>query len=229
MCAHAAAAARPTASWSGCPSPRQVAAHQVPGPAVRNIPTSDSVSRSSWLASSPSGKPSDTGGATPKLLWPCVIPIGEWSQAGSGRTVSRRLGRTAVADRNHLDLDAGCDELRGHGAEAERLVVRVCRHDDQPRALRQIQWRQGSAFIGGQPQGRRGAAVGEWLGREPGAVARRRGSHDGLSAGVPRAAQARRDPARRGFAGCRCSGRRPAERAVHPDRAGPVPAHDRCG
>src|SRR5258705_1377876 len=43
----AAAAARPTASWSGWPSPRQVAAHHVPGGRVARISVSRSASRSS--------------------------------------------------------------------------------------------------------------------------------------------------------------------------------------
>ena len=227
---HAAAAARPTASWSGCPSPRQVAAHQVSGPAVRRISTSDSVSRSSWSASSPSGRPSRIGGATPKA--PVAL------RNSYRRVVAKRIRPDSVTP-GWAAPPSLTDTTRTSAPDATSCAViaprpRVSSSGWGATTIRRRHSVKSSGGRGPHSKAashtrRRGAAVGQWLGREPGAVAVRRGSHGVLTAGGPRGARARRDPARRGFAGCRCSGRRPAGHAVRPDRAGPAPARGRCG
>src|SRR6478752_9818998 len=61
----AIAAAAPTASWSGCPSPRQVAAHQPPC-ALESSVVSTSANSHRWVLTSPSGRPREIGGGSPR-------------------------------------------------------------------------------------------------------------------------------------------------------------------
>ena len=216
---HAAAAARPTASWSGCPSPRQVAAHHVRGAAPSRIPVSRSASRSSWSASRPSGRPSDSGLCNPRTF----VAL----SSSSCRTASRRAR----------------SEIGAPGWAAPPSLTETTRTSTPAQVVAAVAPRPSVSSSGcGETTTKPAHPVRSSAGGRPADSADIQACtgvpppSSGLAANrarfnsaTQRVAPVRRDPALRGFAGCRWSGRRPAERADRPGSAGRVPGRGRCG
>ena len=128
----AVAAARPAASWSGCPSRRQGAASRVPSPSpIRS--TSRAATSDSDSATLPSPSATIVRAAPGATMRRASFASRSRRRPSSARGVRGRAGMAELAGReqHQVDLEAALVGGGEQTARTERLVVRVCGHDDQ--------------------------------------------------------------------------------------------------